>query len=75
MQVDRRLRSLGVGKKMFAFSLNEIFNLDVEKVFIEARDITVRMLEQFSCEVVGEAIDFYGEPVTPITIKKCDFIN
>jgi len=73
--VDRSLRSLGIGKKMVVFSLNEIFNLDVEIVYIEARDITVRMLEQFSCEVVGETIDFYGEPVTPITIKKYDFIN
>lgn len=73
--VNRKLRSLGIGKKMIIFSLNEIFNLDVEKVFIEARDITIRILEQFDCEVTGEPIDFYGEPVTPVTIKKYDFIN
>ena len=73
--VDKRLRSLGIGKKMVTFSLNEIFNLNVEKVYIEARDMTVRMLKQFGCEIVGETIDFYGEPVTPITIKKSDFNN
>ncbi|WP_411678858.1 GNAT family N-acetyltransferase [Clostridium thailandense] len=73
--VDRNLRGLEIGKKMLILSLNEIFNLDVEEVFVEARDITVRMLEQFGCKVVEEPIDFYGEPVTPITIKKCDFIN
>ncbi len=73
--VDRRLRGLGIGKKMITFSLNEIFNLGAEKVFIEARDITIRILEQFGCKVVGKSMDFYGEPVTPGTIKKCDFIN
>jgi ribosomal protein S18 acetylase RimI-like enzyme len=73
--VDRRLRGLGIGKKLAVFSLNEIFNLGVEKIFIEARDITVRMLKQLGSEVVGEPIDIYGEPVTPITIKKCDYLN
>lgn len=73
--IDRRLRGLGIGKKMAIFSLNEIFNLGVEKVFIEARDITVKMLEQLGSKVVGESIDFYGESVTPITIKKCDYVN
>lgn len=73
--VDRRLRGLEIGKKMAIFSLNEIFNLGAEKVFIEARDITVRMLEQLGAEVVGESIEFYGEPVTPIIIKKSDYVN
>lgn len=24
---------------------------------------------------MGESVDFYGKSVTPVTIKKCDFIN
>lgn len=43
---------------MAIFSLNEMFNLDVEKVFIEARDVTVTILKQLGCEVLGEPIDF-----------------
>lgn len=73
--VDKRLRGLGIGKKMAIFSLNEIFNLGVEKVFIEARDITIRILEQFGAEIVGESIEFYGDPVTPITIKKSNYVK
>ncbi len=60
---------------MAIFSLNEMFNLDVKKVFIEARDVTVTILKQLGCEILGEPIDFYGEPVTPVIIKKEDFIN
>ncbi|GIM28904.1 MarR family transcriptional regulator [Clostridium polyendosporum] len=73
--VDRRLRGLGIGKKIAMFSINETFNLGAEKIFIEAKDITVKMLEQFGCEVVGKAVEFYGEPVTPIIIEKSSFIN
>lgn len=73
--MDKRLRGLGIGKKIAIFSINEMFNLDVEKVFIEARDVTVTILKQLGCEVLGEPINFYGEPVTPVIIKKLDFIN
>ncbi|AVP62374.1 MULTISPECIES: bifunctional helix-turn-helix transcriptional regulator/GNAT family N-acetyltransferase [Clostridium] len=73
--VDKRLRGLGIGKKMAIFSLNEMFNLDVKEVFIEARDVTVTILKQLGCEILGKPIDFYGEPVTPVIIKKRDFIN
>ncbi|MDS1003297.1 bifunctional helix-turn-helix transcriptional regulator/GNAT family N-acetyltransferase [Clostridium sporogenes] len=73
--IDKRLRGLGIGKKMAAFSLNEIFNLDVEEVFIDARDVTVTILKKLGCEVLGEPIDFYGEPVTPVVMNKKDFMN
>ncbi|MBY6790954.1 MarR family transcriptional regulator, partial [Clostridium botulinum] len=49
--------------------------LNVEKIFIDARDVTVIILKQLGCEVLGNPIDFYGEPVTPVIIKKLDFIN
>ncbi len=60
---------------MAILSLNEMFNLDIEEVFIDARDVTVIILKQLGCEVLGNPIDFYGEPVTPVIIKKRDFIN
>lgn len=73
--VDKRLRGIGIGKKIAMFSLNEIFNAGADEIFIEARDITLKMLEKFGCEVIGEAEDFYGLPVTPIIIKKSYFMN
>lgn len=73
--VDKRVRGIGIGKKIAMLSLQEIFNIATDEIFIEARDITLRMLEKLGCEVVGETEDFYGEPVTPIIIQKCSFIN
>lgn len=73
--VDKKLRGIGLGKKIAIFSLNELFDVEVDKIFIEARYITLKMLEKFGCEVIGEAKDFYGDLVTPVTIKKRDFIK
>ncbi|MDV4150538.1 GNAT family N-acetyltransferase [Clostridium sp. AL.422] len=71
--VDKRLRGMGIGQKLAIFSLKEIFNSYTEEVYIEARDATVNMLMKFRCEVIGEAENFYVEPVTPIILNKSNF--
>lgn len=68
-------RGLGIGKKLAVFSLSEIFNNGAEKIHVEARDTTIRILEKLGGKVVGESENFYGESVTPMTITKFDFIN
>lgn len=73
--VDKRLRGIGIGKKIAIFSLKEIFSFNDEEIYIEARDVTVNMLMKFGCKVTGEAKDFYGEPVTPITLNKSNFME
>lgn len=73
--VNKRLRGLGIGKKLAIFSLNEIFNLGAEKISVEARDITVDLLKKLGGKVAGEPINFYGDFVTPIILKKHDFLN
>lgn len=73
--VDKRLRGIGIGQKIAIFSLKEIFNSYADEIYIEARDATVNMLMKFRCKIIGEAEDFYGEPVTPITLSKSNFMN
>jgi len=71
--VKKTLRGQGIGKKLAVFSLNEIFNLGAEKIYIEARDVTVGILKKLGGKVVGEPMIFYGEPVTPMTLEKHEF--
>jgi DNA-binding MarR family transcriptional regulator/predicted GNAT family N-acyltransferase len=73
--VDKRLRGIGIGNKIAMFSLKELFNIGAEEIFIEARDVTLKMLGKLRCEVVGEAKDFYGDLVTPIIVKKHSLMN
>ena len=72
---NKRLRGLGIGKKLAIFSLNEIFNLGAEKISIEAREVTVGILKKLGGKVVGEPINFYGDSVTPMVLKRHDFLN
>jgi len=71
--VKKRLRGLGIGKKLAIFSLNEIFSLGAEKIHIGARDVTVGILKKLGGKVVGEPVIFYGEPVTPMILERHDF--
>jgi len=72
--VKKRLRGLGIGKKLAIFSLNDIFNLGADKIFIEARDVTIGILKKLGGKVVGETKDFYGDPITPMILKKHEFV-
>ncbi|HHV97957.1 MAG TPA: GNAT family N-acetyltransferase [Clostridiaceae bacterium] len=71
--VKKTLRGQGIGKKLAIFSLNDIFNLGAEKIYIEARDVTVGILKKLGGKVVGEPMIFYGEPVTPMTLERHEF--
>lgn len=73
--INKRLRGLDIGKKLAIFSLNEIFNLGAEKISIEARDVTVGILKKLGGKVVREPINFYGDSVTYMILKKHDFLN
>jgi predicted GNAT family N-acyltransferase len=73
--VDRRLRGLGIGKKLAVFSFKEIFGLGAGEIHIEARDVTVGIIRKFGGEVTGEPVDFYGAPVTPMILKKHEFLE
>ena len=73
--VNKRMRGLGIGEKLAIFSLIEIFNLGAKQIAIEARDVTIGILEQLGGKVVGEPIKFYKGSVTPMILKKDDFIN
>lgn len=73
--VDKKVRGMGIGEKIAVFSLKEIFNNSTDEIYSEARDVTVKMLMKFGCKITGEAENFYGEPVTPITLSMGDFME
>ena len=73
--VPRKLRGTGIGKKLATFSIREIFGLGAEEIYIEARDVTVGILQKLGGRILGEPMDFHGDPVTPMVLKKIDFLT
>lgn len=74
LAVDKEVRRLGLGKKLVIKSLDELFQMGIEKVVIDGRDITVRMVENLGGKITGEKSTFYGTPITPMELKKGDYL-
>ncbi|MDW7694664.1 GNAT family N-acetyltransferase [Flammeovirgaceae bacterium SG7u.111] len=74
LAVHQQLRGLGLGKQLVRKSFNELFQMEVEKVVIDARDITVEMVLGLGGKVTGEKSSFYNYPITPMVIEKKDYI-
>ncbi|MFQ3214011.1 MAG: putative GNAT family N-acyltransferase [Marivirga sp.] len=75
LAIHKKLRGLGLGKKIALKSLEELFKIGIEKVKIDARDITIEIVLHMGGTVTGKKTNFYGYPITPMTIQKEDFIN
>lgn len=71
--INTRLRGLGIGKQMAIFSLSETFNMGAEEISVEARDVTVGIIEKLGGKVTGKPIKFFGGTITPMTITKSNF--
>ena len=75
LAIHEKLRGFGIGKKLAIKSLDELFQMGIEKVKIDARDITVEMVLKIGGRITGRKVSFYGYPITPIEINKNDFIH
>ncbi|WP_295893735.1 bifunctional helix-turn-helix transcriptional regulator/GNAT family N-acetyltransferase [uncultured Vibrio sp.] len=65
--VDSRFRGLGIGKALARYSLTEMLQ-ETDTIWIDARDTTVNIIKDLGGEILGERMDFYGMPVTPMQI-------
>jgi predicted GNAT family N-acyltransferase len=74
LAIDKEVRGLGLGKKLVIKSLDELFQMGIEKVVIDARDITVRMVENLGGKITGKKVLFYGNPITPMELRKSDYL-
>ncbi|MCE0496235.1 GNAT family N-acetyltransferase [Vibrio salinus] len=70
--VDDRFRGLGIGKSLARHSLNQMWQ-ETDELQIDARDTTVGILQNLGGEILGEKMDFYGMPVTPMRMTQQQF--
>ncbi|MEP1033109.1 GNAT family N-acetyltransferase [Ekhidna sp.] len=75
LAVDPNQRGLGLGKMLALHSFKDLFALGIQEIMIDARDITVGLLESLGGKVTGSTVEFYGFPITPMKLKKDDFIK
>lgn len=63
-------RGLHIGTRLAQFAIEDIFSRTIDKLYIEARDITVKIISKMGGEVVGEPSKFYDGMVTPMILSK-----
>lgn len=73
--VDKSLRGQGLGKILALTSFKDTFQSGIDLLYIDARDTTVGIIEKFGGLRNGKKIDFYGTPVTPMTLYKNAFFE
>lgn len=71
--VQKDFRGLGIGKQLAIYSLEHTFSQGADKIFIEARDTTVKIIGDLGGKTIGHRKDFFGEPVTPMVLEKSAF--
>ena len=73
LAVDSKQRGLGLGKQLAVGSLSQLFDMGIDEIVIDARDITVKLLESLGGKIVGPTETFYNHPITPMRITAPDF--
>lgn len=63
-------RGLHIGTRLAACSFDDLFCHGVQKIYMDARDATVRIVCGMGGEIVGEPQLFFGENVTPVVLEK-----
>ena len=69
------LRGQHRGTFLMKSVLTEVFAQGVDEIFLEARDATVHILRGFGAQIAGEPFAFYRGRVTPILLKRTDFVR
>jgi ribosomal protein S18 acetylase RimI-like enzyme len=67
-------RGQHIGSMLARYSLEDLFSQGIEEVYMEAREATVQIVCRMGGRVIGAPSPFYVGTVTPVTIKKADFM-
>ncbi|MGO1043786.1 GNAT family N-acetyltransferase [Clostridioides difficile] len=71
--IRKDFRSQHIGTELARFSIDDLFSQDIDEIFMEARDTTVKIICNLGGMVTGKAEDFYNETVTPVTLQKIHY--
>ncbi|MBQ8143401.1 MAG: GNAT family N-acetyltransferase [Butyricicoccus sp.] len=68
--VDPTLRGHRIGKQLVEYAFTDAFASGIERVDMECRDVTVKILLTMGAEISGEPFEFFGDSVTPMVMHR-----
>ena len=68
-------RGKNLATKLVKEALDQIFLNDIDIIYMDARDITVKIMLKLGAKIVGDPRPFYKGLITPMVIKKEDYLS
>lgn len=68
-------RGKHIGTKLAKTSFDDLFDLGVERIYMDARDTTVKIVCGMGERIIGESYKFYEGNVTPVMLEKKNYIE
>lgn len=63
-------RGRHIGSRLARFSFDDLFAMGVDRIHMEARETTVRIVCAMGGRIVGEPAAFYRGTVTPVVLER-----
>ena len=73
--VEADCRGQGIGRRLARLSFDDIFAQGFEQVYMEAREVTAKMVCAMGGRVCGETVPFYVGTITPVVLKREDYLQ
>ena len=71
--VDPALRGHNIGRQLVEYAFNDAFASGIERVDMECRDVTVKILLAMGARISGETRTFYGANATPMVMYRAEY--
>ena len=71
--VDPQYRGRHIGRRLICAAFEDLFAEGAGELYMEARAITVKLVESVGGKVAGETVPFFGGTITPMTLEKQDY--
>ena len=68
-------RGKHIGTELARASFEDLFTMGAEKIYMEARDSTVRIVCGMGGKITGEPYEFYKGTVTPVVLERKDYVR
>ena len=59
-----------IGTKLARVSFDDLFDMGIDKIYMDARDATVKIVCGMCGQIVGKPYKFYNGNVTPVILEK-----
>ena len=71
--VDPKCRGHQIGTRLARFSLEDLFSRGFDEIYMEAREVTVKIICGMGGTVAGEPTKFYEGTITPVTVTRNNY--